>query len=124
MSLKNVPSEDEFAKASAAIRNRSRGLSEVRDKVLSLFKHSGELYEFFILDSSENTFRAYVFYRWDRQIEESVLSGLADKIKSTVFTSLEQIGRGSMNSIKVDFEFDSHETVERNFGGNYYNRLH
>jgi hypothetical protein len=49
---------------------------------------------------------------------------LADEVRDAVFDELEKVGRGDRGTIKVDFEFDSHENVEENFDGNYYNRLH
>jgi hypothetical protein len=123
MSNKNIPSDEEFAKASATLAKRSRGLSQVRDRILARFQGTGELHEFFVLDCSERSFRAFVFYRWERQIEEAERSGLEARIRNAVFNELENVGRGDRRAIQVDFEFDSHDNVERNYGGNYYNRL-
>lgn len=124
MSKNNIPSDADFARASSALKRRSRGLSEVREKILAKFQRAGELHEFFILDSSDMSFRAYIFYRWDRQIAEADNSGLAARIKNAIFDALEEVGRGRRDAIHVDFEFDSHENVERNYESNYYNRLH
>jgi hypothetical protein len=121
---KNIPSEEDFARASAAMKRRSRGLSDVREKILERFKRSGEVHEFFVLDSSERSFRAYVFYPQDKDIQEAEKSGLEARIKDAVFNELENVGRGERNTVEVEFEFDSHENVERQFEGNYYNRLH
>lgn len=121
---RHIPSDEDFARASAAIREHSRGLSKVRDDILMQFRGTSELHEFFILDSSEVSFVAYVFYRWDRQIKEAEENGLRAKIVDAIFNSLENVGRGQRSTIDVVFEFDSHETVERDYEGNYYNRLH
>jgi len=124
MSDKNIPSKEDFARAKAAMRKNDQGLSKVRNQVLARFKSKG-LHELFVLHSPRTkTFGAYVFYRLDREIEEAVKSGLAEDIKSAVFDELEKAGRGDKGSIHVDFEFDSHESVERDYEGNYYNRLH
>jgi len=123
MREKSIPSDEDFARASTALKKRSRGLSQVRDKILARFQDAGVLHEFFILDCSELSFRAYVFYRWKRQLEEAEESGLADEIRKTVFEELEGAGRGDRRSVQVDFEFDSHEHVEQEYGGDYYNRL-
>ncbi len=123
-SNKNIPSDEDFAKASAALGKRSRGLSQVRDRILKRFQSGGKLREFFILDSSEKSFRVYVFYRWERQIKEAEESGLAIKIENAVFHELQSVGRGDRNKIHLDFEFDSHESVEQNYDGDYYSRLH
>ncbi len=124
MRNKNIPSESDFARASLALKNRSRGLSEVRERMLNYFKESGAIHEFFILDCSENSFRAYVFYPRDGQIKQAELSGLASEIRNAVFANLEAVGRGGCHELHVEFEFDSHENVERKYEGNYYNRLH
>ena len=123
MSKNNIPSEEDFRRAEIADRERHRGLSEVRDYILNRFSKDG-VHETFILFSPEkDTFGAFVFYRWDRQIEEAEESGLASQIKDVVFDELENVGRGNRNTIRVDFEFDSHENVEQNYEGDYYNRL-
>jgi len=123
MNNKNIPSEEDFAKASTALKHRSRGLSQVREKILTRFQNSSELHEFFILDSSEQSFRAYIFFHSERQIEEAEKSGLTLKIRNAVFNELEKAGRGDRSMIKVNFELDSHENIKRKYDGNYYNRL-
>ena len=121
---KNIPSEEDFARASAAMKKRSRGLSDVRERILAQFMPSGEVHEFFILDCSEHSFRAYVFYPQDKDIQEAEMSGLEARIRDAVFNELDNVGRGDRSTVEVDFELDSHENVERSFEGNYYNRLH
>lgn len=120
---KGVPSEEDFARASAAIKERSRGLSEVRQKILDHFRSSGELHEFFILDCAERSFRAYVFYPREKDVEMARKSGLESRVKDSVFKELANVGRGGRDTIEVKFEWDSHENVERHFEGNYFNRL-
>ena len=119
-----IPSEDDFARASAAVKKRSRGLSEVRERILGQFKTSGLLHEFFVLDCSDRKFRAYVFYPKDTEIAKADESGLEAEIESAVFDALALVGRGGRSVVEVIFETDSHENVERMFQGNYYNRLH
>jgi hypothetical protein len=120
--LKNrSPTDEEFARASAAMKYRSRGLSDVRDKILLRFHEI--LHEFFIRDCSETSFIAIVFFRLERQIEESKRSGFASQIEEAVFEEMESVGRGGRNMIEIRFDFDSHERVERVFNGNYFNRL-
>ncbi|MFC4526072.1 hypothetical protein ISN76_13215 [Dyella halodurans] len=124
MSDKNIPSKEDFARAKAAMGKNDQGLSEVRAQVLMRVKSKG-LHELFVLYSPRSrTFGVYVFYRWDREIDEAAKSGLAEEIRSAVFDELEKAGRGDKGSIQVDFEFDSHESVERDYEGNYFNRLH
>jgi hypothetical protein len=120
----NIPSEEDFARASAAMKKRSRGLSEIREFVLRHFEASGSLHEFFILDCSDQTFHAYVFYPQDKDIAKASASGLEAEVKKIVFDALDFVGRGYRSVSDVEFELDSHENVVRNFGGNYFDRLH
>jgi hypothetical protein len=121
MRNRNIPTNEEFAKASAAMRYQARGLNEVCERVLSRFCKT--LHEVFIFDHSELSFGVCVFYRLERQVNEAKRSGLESKIKEAIFEELENVGRGNRNTIIVKFTFDSHENVEKKFGGNYYDRL-
>ena len=119
----NIPSREDFLRAKAAMKKDDHGLSEVRETVIAQFKSKG-LHEFMVLYSRKtDAFGAYVFYEMDSQISEANETGLAKEIELLVFGELERVGRGSKNVIKVNFEFDSHENVVRNYEGDYYNRL-
>lgn len=124
MSKNSIPTDDDFARASAALRQRSEGLEDVRKRVLAKFSSDGTIHEFFILDSSANSFRAYVFFKKESQIELARQSGLIHDIEEAVFRELQRVGRGARDEASVEFEFDSHENVEKNYEGNYFNRLH
>ncbi len=123
MTYNKIPSEEEFARAEALEEERDKGLSEVRDKLLEQFKDKGvhEVFMFFSPDTE--TFGAYVFYLTDKLIDEAKKSGLASQIEEAVYEELENVGRGDRNSLKLDVEFDSHENVENNYDGDYYDRL-
>jgi len=123
MSQNSIPSEEDFRRAEAADEHRHRGLSQVREQVLNRFSGSGVHEAFMFYSPNTDTFGAFVFYRWDRQIKEAERSGLTSQIKDAVFEELQNVGRGDPNTIQVEFEFDSHENVERNYEGDYYNRL-
>ena len=122
MSDKNPkPSDEEFerafARASAAMDKKKRGLSEVTEKILNRFE---ELHHFMLFcTDSEYSFCANVFYRWNRQIEEAEKSGLEARIRDAVSEELEKVGRGIKGSIEVKFFFDSYEKVLREYNGNY-----
>lgn len=120
---KNVPSEEDFQRAELADRERQRGLSQIRDCILNRFSKYGVHEVFVFFSPQKNTFGAYIFFQWNRQVEEAEESGLTSTIKEAIFDELDHAGRGIRNTIKVDFEFDSHENVEQNFDGDYYNRL-
>lgn len=119
----NIPSDEDFRRAKAADAARQHGLSDVRDQILHSFRGSGVHEVFLFYSPKTNSFGAYVFFRWERQIKEAENSGLTSKIKNAVVDEMERVGRGNKDTIKIEFEFDSHENVEANFEGDYYLRL-
>lgn len=123
MNKNSIPSEEDFKRAENADRERNRGLSEVRDHILNCFRKNGVQEAFIFFSPEKDTFGAFVFYRWGRQLKEAEDSGLTSQIKDAVLDELEKVGRGSRNTISVDFKFDSHENIEQNYDGDYYNYL-
>jgi hypothetical protein len=105
------------------MKERDRGLSEVGAKVLELFRREGLHEAFLFFSPASETFFAKLFYRLNAQVSEARESGLSDRIKQSLLVELERVGRGSRDALKVNFEFDSHENVERQFEGDYYLRL-
>lgn len=123
MSSNNIPSEEDFARARAAMRKNDRGLSEVREQILKRFGEFDVHEVFMFYSPNAESFGAFIFYRWDQQIREAEKSGLASRIKEAVLEELENVGRGDRSTLRVEFEFDSHENVERNYEGDYFLRL-
>lgn len=123
MSSGNIPSDEDFARASQAMSENNRGLDKVHDRITKRFKNTC-LHEFFMFYSPKiGTFGAFVFFRSNEQIAAAEKSGLSSQIKQAVIEELENVGRGDKDTLKVDFEFDSHENVEANYEGDYYLRL-
>lgn len=118
---KNVPTAEEFERASRLSEERARELDRVRDRVLSRFR--GRLQEFFILDQRDVDFRAYVFFKRNGDVALARATGLDQQISEFVYDALEAAGRGLSANIKVAFEFDSDENVQTHFAGNYGLRL-
>lgn len=119
----NIPTPEEFERASRIMREKSRNLDEVCNSVRDRFETLCPLHEFFILDQRDVDFRAYVFFKTNMQLKAAKSSSIKDEIKRFVYSELERLGRGKQGEIKVAFEFDSHENVEANFEGDYYLRL-
>lgn len=123
MSRPNIPSEEDFARATAAMKNDDRGLSDVRQRILERFRDVG-VHECFVLYSRPtDTFIAYVFYLSERDISEGAQSGRWAEIREAVYDELAAVGRGNRDKLNVTVEFDSHENVEKNYEGDYFNRL-
>lgn len=120
---RNIPSQEDFKRASAVLKKRSRGLSEVRDRVLNEFNDRDVIHNLFIFDLAEHSFAVRVFFRWDHQIIELRESEFAEQLKDFTLDQLEIVGRGRRDDIHVAFEFDSYENVEKNYEGDYLLRL-
>ena len=125
MSFKsNIPSDEDFKRASRLMKERSSKLDAVRDAVRSKFKLRGSLHDFFILDQMDVDFRAYVFFQTNDALVASERNGLRDEIVDYVYSELARVGRGGRGKSRVAFEFDTDENVTANFGGDYYLRIH
>ena len=123
MSQNNIPSEEDFARAKALMAERNAGFDEVSENIKERFGRD-KIHRVFMFYSPEtDTFYARIFFLKDDQIEEAKKSGLAAQIEDAVYKALEDVGRGDRDTIEVVFEFDSHENVEKNYDGDYYDRL-
>lgn len=123
MSTNNIPTDEDFKRAEAADAERNRGLSDVSSHILRCFGGNDVHQVFMFYSPRIEAFGAFVFFRTNKQIEAAKKSGLCEQIKQAVIEELERVGRGTRDTMKVDFEFDSHENVEANFEGDYYLRL-
>ena len=123
MSSSNIPTDEDFKRAEAADAERNRGLSDVSSSILRRFCGNDVHEVFMFFSPRKDVFGAFIFFRMDEQIRAAEKSGLSSQIKNAVVEELERVGRGNRDTIKVDFEFDSHENVEANFEGDYYLRL-
>lgn len=123
MNNRHIPSEEDIARARAAMRERDRGLSGVRSKLLERFRDQG-LHEAFVLFSpASNTFFARLFFRTNKQVADAAVTGLAAQMESAVYEELEIAGRGTRSVLNVIVEYDSHQNVVENFEGDYFLRL-
>lgn len=123
MSKGKIPTEEDFARASASLEKGSRGLNQIRESILCNYSREYKLHEFFIYDSTETSFRAYVFFEKEKDLKMAKKNREIEKIKLVIFKELERVERGGREEVDVVFEFDSHENVESKFEGNYFNRL-
>jgi len=123
VSNRSIPTDEDFARARVAMRRNDRGLGDVRERVLERFRELGVHEAFVFYSPGKDTFVVYVFYEVERQIAEAQRSGLEARIMDAVYEELEDVGRGRRDSLRVDFEFDSHESVERSYEGDYFLRI-
>lgn len=121
--MNRIPSDEDFARASRHMEERSRKLDKVREKVIKHFEKISPLHDFYLIDQRDVDFRAYVFFKENKDIKSCESSGILQTLMDFVYTELELAGRGKREDITVAFEFDSDENVTANFGGDYFLRL-
>ncbi|CAM4419521.1 MAG: hypothetical protein LEGION0403_FIIPPAGN_02142 [Legionella sp.] len=120
---RRIPTEADFARADAEDAKRNRGLSDICERIVNKYKLKNIHKVFAFYSQRGDSFGFYIFYNFDYQIKEARDSGLEEVLKRDVLQELEIEGRGKMDKLKVDFEFDSHENVEKNYEGDYFLRL-
>jgi hypothetical protein len=120
---KKIPTAEDFDRASRLMKQRSHMLDAVRDAFRHEFTARHSLHEFFIIDQRDADFRAYVFLKTEKDLAAAKENGVCTRMEDFIYSQLERVGRGTRGSIQVAFEFDSHERVKANFGGNYFLRL-
>ena len=121
--MNRVPSEEDFAHAKRKMAERDRNLDLVCSNVRRRFVDSTQFHNIYILWQRDVDFRAYVFFKRDKDIEACRASGFVSKIEDCVLEELEKAGRGNVGEKLVAFEYDSDENVDRNFHGDYLLRL-
>lgn len=120
----NIPSDEDFARASRRMEEQFRNLDLVEKNVIEHFKALCPLHELALLPFGDTGFQVYIFYEENKDIEACKRSGVTQAILDDLYKELEQAGRGSRDSITVRVEVDSHENVVAKFQGNYDRRLH
>jgi hypothetical protein len=121
--MSNIPSDEDFARAKAIDKERSRNMDAVNESVLHEFIGRTRLHYFIIIPQIKNEFLALIFYKNESDIEICRNNGITSNIESFVYAELDRHGRGNKSEIRVVFEVDSDEAVNRNFGGDYFLRL-
>ena len=119
----NIPSDEEFARASRMSEERYRNLDIVEAKVIRHFKPLCPLHDLALLPYGDAGFQVYVFFEQDKDIEACNRSGVTQAILDYLYKELEQAGRGSRDNITVRVEVDSHENVVAKYQGDYDRRL-
>jgi hypothetical protein len=120
----NIPSAEDFARADRLMEERNRNLDQVCANVTSRFVGSCPLCKVLVLWQIDVDFRAYIFFKKDKDIDACRESGTLGRIEDCVYEELERAGRGKRGEIIVECVFDSDEQVQRKFGGDYLLRLH
>lgn len=122
MTTKKTSLKERLLQASRLLAHRARGLNEISETLAERYKERS-VHRIWLTDSSETAFAATVFYESDNDIKEAAASGLSSEIVNALYEQLEEKGRGTRNQIALDVDFDSHESVMREYNGNYLLRF-
>lgn len=121
--VKKIPSDEDFARAKKLMAESSQGLDTVCEQLNSKFGDTSWYHRVYILSQRDVKFRAYVFFKQEKDVVNCTSNGTAAAVEEAVYEKLEQFGRGKRGELTVAFEWDSNENVEKNYGGDYLLRL-
>ena len=123
--MKNIPSDEEFAKADEYMEKLDSNIEKVNENSLQYFNEICPIHShnFYLIAEEQMKFRAYVFYKKDKDIQVNKDNGVSNKVEKFVYKELERLGRGEKGEVFVVFEFDSDENVNTNYEGDYYLRM-
>lgn len=105
------------------MRERLRGLDDVRQRVLNHFKATLPIHNFYISPHRDSGFHAILFLKADSDIQSVEQSGFVSAIRDYIFAQLAAVGRGHPPETTLVLELDSDENVSKKYHGNYFNRL-
>ena len=104
---RSIPTEADFARAEAAMRERDRGLSTVSRNVLTRFRElCPNRYGFYVLWQGDPDFRAYFFTEGRAAVDEFAASKHYLDLQELVYAELAAVGRGSRDEITVEFSVE------------------
>lgn len=123
--MSTIPSDEDFARAKRRMKERDRNMDYVNEAFRKYFKDicPDKAHDSHIMSEDNLTFRAYIFYKTNNDIQLCEENGVSSLLQQFVFDELEHQGRGSKRSLSVVFEFDSDENVQSNFEGDYFLRM-
>jgi hypothetical protein len=121
--MSTIPSEEDFERASRLAAKRSLHLDSVAEAVKREFGSRCPLETVFVIPQRNNEFRAFIFYQKIPDVEVCLRDGTSQEIEEFIYGELERVGRGSRDTLTVEFEFDSDENVQIRCEGDYFLRL-
>jgi hypothetical protein len=119
---RNIPSEEEFAQASAAMSEINKLFAEVGDTVLRSFSGKAPLHDLYFFGHPEKEVQVHVFYETERDIEACHTNGIAKQLEDTIRVELQVRSSDSTRS-EITIIHDSHEKVKKVCNGNYLQYL-
>jgi hypothetical protein len=123
--VNKIPTDEDYARAKALMRERDRGMNSASENSLRYFKKicPKDRYNLHMIAEDDYKLRTYVFYKKSEDLQIYLDNGVSQQIIEFVYAELERQKRGKRDEIEVELEFDSHENVAANYDGNYFLRL-
>jgi hypothetical protein len=104
---RRIPTDEDFARAEAAMRERDRGLSTIGEIVRARFyKLCPTAYGFYVLWQDDPNFRAYFFVEGRNAVDDFASSDAYTELQDLVYKQLDAVGRGARDEITVEFSVD------------------
>ena len=123
MTQKPFPdAELRWARALKVHHDDNLHLSEIATEFRNRFGFVTPLDQIF-LGGTDKGIGVTIFFRSASDIVACEANGTNEDMRNFIYDELDKFGRGKRGEIRVDFEFDSFENVEKNFEGNYFLRM-
>lgn len=119
---RNIPSEEEFAKASAALSRINKYFAEVRDRVLRSFGGKAPLHNLYFFGHPEKMVQVHVFFDTERDKNTCHMNGIDKQIEDAIRMEL-RVRNLDSTCPEIKLVYDSHENVQKVCNGNYLQYL-
>ena len=118
-SKSQIPTDEEFERASRWMEEQHRGLEEARQNVLHRLRGTTPLDDLYLFVEGEKKFRGIVCLTTHDEVTKCEMNGVARMITDCVREELERGGRGARDEITLAMEFDSDDKYK----GRFWRRL-
>lgn len=110
------------ARAKKLHRERNRNLREIESDFRKEFYPKSPLHQVFMQGNREGI-AATIFLNTDADVAACEANGTSEAMREFLYQKLAEYGRGSRDEIDVVFRFDSFESVQKNYDGDYNLRM-
>jgi hypothetical protein len=119
----SIPSEEDFSRADKLMEERYHNLEGVEQRFMESFRKRVPLHSVFIFVKDKHHYNAYVFFDKDSDLAKYRKQSIVEEMEECLYMELERVGRGMRDDVTIAVEYDSHEGVVRDYGGDYRDRL-
>lgn len=116
----SIPTDEEFARASALMAARDRKCAKIKKFVFQSLNNRAPLHDVYVFPGPNTGYQVYVFYKHESDIATCRDDGNEQLIKDAILEQCAAISNDLDHAPTVAFTFDSHEQVKKQFNGDYY----